>query len=114
MAQLAICKKRRYFLNWHDWKICITYEYQADRPRNWTGSSFRRGAPRDIIRLKITSGPHAHTPIPIDKWRIISIASTAVRQQGGPVAIIRKRLDDEARSPAWQKTDNRERQMSLF
>lgn len=93
---------------WNGVTISISYE-----PR-WLSLSDDYGL--DTAHLEIEAIAPERAPLPITETGYRSHFTTAaiVAAMGGPVALVRTWLDEEAASPAWKCKAAAARQFSLF
>lgn len=93
---------------WNGVKIAISYE-----PR-WLNLDDDYGL--DTAHLEIEAIAPERAPLPITEtgYRSHFTTANAVAAMGGPVALVRTWLDEEAANPAWRQYVRASRQMSLF
>lgn len=93
---------------WNGVTIAISYE-----PR-WL--SLDDGYGLDTAHLEIEAIAPARAPLPITEtgYRSHFTTAHAVAAMGGPVALVRTWLDEEAASPAWRRQEAAARQLTLF
>ncbi|MBS3961219.1 MAG: hypothetical protein KGZ61_05210 [Sandarakinorhabdus sp.] len=93
---------------WNGVKISISYE-----PR-WLSLADDYGL--DTAHLEIEAIAPERAPLPITEtgYRSHFTTAHAVAAMGGPVALVRTWLDEEAASPAWQREVAAARQLTLF
>jgi len=93
---------------WHGVTISINYE-----PR-WLNLSDDYGL--DTAHLEIEAIAPERAPLPITEtgYRSHFTSARAVVAMGGPVALVRTWLDEEAATPAWRGQAAAARQFTLF
>lgn len=93
---------------WNGVTITISYE-----PR-WLSLADDYGL--DTAHLEIEAVAPERAPLPITEtgYRSHFTTAHAVAAMGGPVALVRTWLDEEAASPAWQRQAAAARQLTLF
>lgn len=93
---------------WNGVRISISYE-----PR-WLDLADDYGL--DTAHLEIEAIAPERAPLPITEtgYRSHFTTAHAVAAMGGPVALVRTWLNEEAASPAWQREVAAARQLTLF
>lgn len=93
---------------WNGVKISISYE-----PR-WLNLADDYGL--DTAHLEIEAIAPERAPLPITEtgYRSHFTTAHAVAAMGGPVALVRTWLDEEAASPDWRQHEAAARQLTLF
>lgn len=93
---------------WNGVTISISYE-----PR-WLSLADDYGL--DTAHLEIEAIAPERAPLPITETGYRSHFTTAnpVAAMGGPVALVRAWLDEEAATPAWRRQADADRQLTLF
>lgn len=93
---------------WNGVTISISYE-----PR-WLSLSDDYGL--DTAHLEIEAIAPERAPLPITEtgYRSHFTTASAVAAMGGPVALVRTWLDEEAATPAWRQQADAARQFALF
>ncbi|MEQ1694505.1 MAG: hypothetical protein ABL901_01575 [Hyphomicrobiaceae bacterium] len=105
--QLAIKTTVTIPLVWEGIILRLRYTYKHRRQRHyWTPDPTG-----DLIEVRVI-GPNADLCPQIGSR--IEIGTRTLRMQGGPAAVIRRRLDAAARDPSWRKVETKRRQLSLF
>jgi hypothetical protein len=95
-----------------DWQgIAISVSYEPD----WHGLS-KEYSQFSTAHLEIESVSPAKQELPITEtgYRSHFIAREMVEQVGGPVAYVRRWLDEAAKAPSWKQREVATRQLQLF
>ena len=93
-----------------EWRgIAIRISYAADW-LNMPASGY------DTAHIEVLSIDPERAPLPITEtgYKSHFTSAATVAAYGGPVALVQRWLEEEAKSPAWKVHEAQSRQMSLF
>ncbi len=93
---------------WRGVKIAISYE-----PR-WLSLADDYGLDTAHLEIEAITPERAALPITETGYRSHFTTAGTVAAMGGPVAMVRTWLDEEAASPAWRQHEAAARQFTLF
>ena len=112
---LAIRRVTTKRLVWREYTLRIRYTYRYQRHRYFNGTRFQGHVTFDMLEVEVLA-PHDPSLCPLTEsgYRAYTLRTGDLRNAGGPVAFVRRHLDDAARDPRWIKRDLAARQLNLF
>ena len=93
----------------------IRYTYRTQRHRYFNGTRFQGHVSFDMLEVEVLAPDDPSLcPLTESGYRAYILRTGDLRNAGGPIAFVRRHLEDAARDPRWIKRDLAARQLNLF